>query len=79
MWCLDDDDLFDVMSDTESKHKKGMVKLKRESSRGATSKGVVFEHRQGTCNEDLNCAVKVAAKGSQVEKPKCKACGLSTH
>ena len=30
MWCLDDDDLFDVMSDTESKHKKGMVKSKRE-------------------------------------------------
>ena len=30
MWCLEDDDLMDIMSDTESKHKKGMVKLKRE-------------------------------------------------
>ena len=33
MWCLDDDDHFDVMSDTESKHKKGMLKLKRERVR----------------------------------------------
>ena len=38
-----------------------------------------MKHRQGTCSEDHNCAVKVAAKGSQVEKPKCKACGSSTH
>ena len=30
MWYLEDDDLIDIMSDTESKHKKGMVKLKRE-------------------------------------------------
>ena len=38
-----------------------------------------LKHRQDTCSEQLNCAVKVAAKGSQVEKPKCKACGSSTH
>ena len=80
MWCLEDDDLFDVMSDTESKHKKGMVKLKRERVREVQHrKEWSLKHHQGTCTEDHNCAVKVAAKGSQVEKPKCKACGSSTH
>ena len=31
-----------------------------------------LEHHQGMCSEDLNCAVEVAPKGSQVEKTKCK-------
>ena len=76
MWCLEDDDLMDIMSDTESKHKKGMVKLKREGVREVQRrKEWSLKHGQGTCSEDL----KVAAKGSQVEKPKCKACGSSTH
>ena len=57
-----------------------MLKLKRERVREVQCRNEwSLKHRQGTCSEDHNCAVKVAAKGSQVEKPKCKACGSSTH
>ena len=54
-----------------------MLKLKRERVQEVQHrKEWPLKHRQGTCSEDLNCAVKV---GSQEEKPKCKACSSSTH
>ena len=42
MWCLEDDDLMDIIQILKVRY--GEVE-KRESSRGATSKGVVFEAR----------------------------------
>ena len=69
VWCLEDHDLIDIMSDSERKHKRGMVKLKRERFREVQRrKEWSLKHHQGGYSDDLNCAVEVTAKSSQVEK-----------